>query len=1319
MATPIILPSFSAGEAAPSLFGRVDTARYHASAATIRNMFVRYTGGVYSRAGTAFCGYSKQTGRAYPPRLIPFQFSIDQGFALEFGHLYMRVISNGGYITESGLPISAATKANPCVITMAATGASTATVNSGAVNASYAPGDTITLEGGVYSVPATLLVNTTDLIGGLILSAGSGYVPGDTITLTGGTVVTPPVITVVTTNVTSASVNAAGSGGTPGSATVTGTTGTGTKFQASVTIGSGGSISSVDAISLPGSYTVNPTSLSAEPVTGGGLTGATLSITMGVSTFSVTTPGVFSANGASLTQSATSGSGTGFSLTNVIYAPASVTVTNNGSYTSFPSNPVSQLSTSGSGSGATFNITTGSASAYSVGDWITVSGVGGMTELNGRTFVIGSVSGSQYGLKDVFGANIDSTSYGTFTSNGVGSRIYTLTTPYAETDIAYLKFTQSADVMSLCCVNQPAGVEYPPYDLSRFSDNNWALNVVTTDASVSPPSSVSVSSTSFPAGSSSSCYYQYVVSSVSPTDGSESVASAIAGKGPAVDIASVAGSVTVTWSSVSGISQYNVYKALPAYAPGTGGAVTPPPAGSLFGYVGSSYGTQFLDSNITADFSKVPPVHKNPFARGQVSSVSAVAGGSGYSTATATITTSTGSGASVTPVIVAGQVVSYIVQNPGRDYASTDTITITGNGSGATAKLNIGALTGTYPGCVAYFQQRRVYASTLNNPDTYFMSQPGAYKNFDHRIPTVDSDSITGTPWSQQVNGIQHMVAMPGGLVVLTGSQAWQLTGSGGSSLNPQPLTPSSQQAQPQAYNGCSATLPPVKIDYDIVYVQAKGSIYRDLSYNFYSNIYTGTDLTQNSSHLFNDHTIISHAWCEEPFKTLWAVRDDGAMLCMTFFKPENVFGWTRCDTYGQFVSNCTVTEPPVDALYVATKRRLNGKSSYMVERMDGREWNNVEEAWCVDCGLRSSQPTPAANLDISTPMGLGAISGVTNLIGGSGYSSATTATVVDENGQGDGTGAVLTLTISGGVITAITPSVQGTRYTRPAIVIDDPSGSGSGASADAVLDNSATFTASSSVFSLANVGSVIRAGGGIATITGYTSGTVVTANITTPIRDIVPNSVSSTNPDGEVRTQLQGQWTMTAPFTQIGGATHLAGAKVTGTADGNVLDPFVVPANGIITLPAPATAVTVGLGFQCQFQTVYLDAGEPTVQGQRKKIAAGTVRLEASRGVKVGSNQVDGSFLSPPAVAPQWNDMQVALDAVPAPYNSSTAPLYTADVRVPVVSGFNKPGQVALQQDNPLPMQILAVIPEVLSGDIPEQKAQDRRQRRDDNNQG
>src|SRR6185312_9320941 len=79
--------------------------------------------------------------------------------------------------------------------------------------------------------------------------------------------------------VESATIANAGTGGTNGAAVVTGTTGTGTKFQANVTI-AGGVIASVDSIAVEGDYTVAPTTPAAEPVTGGNLTGATLNLVL-------------------------------------------------------------------------------------------------------------------------------------------------------------------------------------------------------------------------------------------------------------------------------------------------------------------------------------------------------------------------------------------------------------------------------------------------------------------------------------------------------------------------------------------------------------------------------------------------------------------------------------------------------------------------------------------------------------------------------------------------------------------------------------------------------------------------------------------------------------------------------------------------------------------------------------------------------------------------------------------------------------------------------------------------------------------------------
>ena len=169
----------------------------------------------------------------------------------------------------------------------------------------------------------------------------------------------------------------------------------------------------------------------------------------------------------------------------------------------------------------------------------------------------------------------------------------------------------------------------------------------------------------------------------------------------------------------------------------------------------------------------------------------------------------------------------------------------------------------------------------------------------------------------------------------------------------------------------------------------------------------------------------------------------------------------------------------------------------------------------------------------------------------------------------------------------------------------------------------------------------------------------------------------------------------------------------MTGLADGNVIPPTVVGADGTIALATPASKIVVGLGYQCQFQDVPIDLGNPTAQGQRKKLTATTLRLEASRGVKVGSNQRDGSSLSPPQIAVPWQNMVALPDSgpgtpnfPPVPYNALCVPLRTGDVRTALAGGTVTPGQLCIQQDNPLPCQVVAIYSEVLPGDTPQLQA-------------
>jgi hypothetical protein len=1548
MAVPYIKNSFLGGELSPQLWGRTETEKYASCASTMRNMYVNYRGGANSRAGTAFVGYSKQTGQSYPPRLISFQFNINQGLMLEFGNEYMRVISDGAYVTDVSVGITGITKANPAVVSATATGAETVTPvdsavaqsyapgevatmaggtysmpamvqvtntkllsvqvnangtgyapgdtinlsggtqtsqavatvattevvalptivaggtggtpgtatvtgttgtgtkfqasvtitgsqsaspNNGGVTASYAPGDTVTLAGGTFTSPAVLSVTSTELLSLTGLTAGTGYAPGNTITLGGGSTTAAPVVTISTTKVSSVpTIASGGTGGTPGAVTLTGTTGTGTKFQATGTISSGGVLTAITALTVAGSYTVNPTTLSAEPVTGGGLSGATLSLTMGVNTFTFTAGGAFSANptAGTFTQNATSGSGTGATFTG-LFGPDVVTFASSGSYTAFPSNPVAQAATSGSGAGvtftvsnlatitavnsltvagsytvnpttpaaepvtgggltgaelgltmgvatvnvtsagvftanapsgvftqastsgsgtgasfyfglfgpnactvaspgsysafpsnpvaqasstgtglgATFDFTSGATAAFSNGDWVYLSGIGGMTQLNGRVAVVTSASSSGFALQDVFGNNINSTGYSTYTSGGVAARIFTLTTPWAAVDLPYLKFTQSADVMSFCCWNQETLTEYPPYDLARVTDSSWTIAQPAIGAALAAPTSLTVTPIGSDGGSQVYIIWYYVTA-VNGATGEESGFVYTVQGNEALGTPNGSGRTpnnALSWPAVKGATYYNIYAESPRAIQST--APTYPPT-YIAGRIGQTSTTSFVDTGVTPDYSLGPPQHNNPFSRGAIVSGNVTNGGGGYKFegATGTIGTSTGSGGIVTPVNVlpGAYIGSIYIYNAGSNYTQGDTLTINANGSGgsgATATLTIGPESGTYPGVVGYFQQRRFYASTQNNPDTYWASQTGLYLNFDTHFPTVNNDALTGSPWAIAVDGIQWLIAMPGGLIALTGRQAWQLTGPGGSSQNPQPITPSGQEAQPQMFNGISATVFPIRIDDEVIFVQSKGSIYRMFKYQYFYNIYTGNDITEFSTQLFIGHQIVQHAYAEEPYKVIWSVRDDGILLSMTYFSVQQITSWARHDTNGNFVGVATITELPVDAPYLAVERTINGQTSYMIERMDNRFWPVAEDVWAVDAGVQMPLTYPAATLNVSSPTGTGSLTGVTNLVGGSGYASDTAVLIVDNNGLGPGAGATASVSISGGVITAVNFTAAGSGYIYPQISFVDPTNSGSGASCEAILNNSATITASAAVFTANSVGDIIRTGGGIAVVTAYTSSTQVTGNILVPITTLYQNSGT---PSGypAVQPQTAGNWSMTTPTQTVTGLWHLIGVPVTGLADGNVIPPQVVSAQGTITLPAPATLITVGLGFTAQLQTAYFDAGpQGASQGRRKRVSAVTARIELSEGILVGTNQPDGSTLSPPQIAPFWQGLTSLPNPRVPPYNYTVSPLFTGDVRIPVPGNYDTRGQVAFQQSNPLPMNVNAVVTEIMDGDL------------------
>lgn len=97
-----IQPSFAAGEVSPRLFGRVDLAKYAIGLETCENFIVMPHGGARKRGGTRFIAEVKDSAEL--PRLVPFVFSTEQAYMLEFGDGYLRFYMDLGQILSGGSP---------------------------------------------------------------------------------------------------------------------------------------------------------------------------------------------------------------------------------------------------------------------------------------------------------------------------------------------------------------------------------------------------------------------------------------------------------------------------------------------------------------------------------------------------------------------------------------------------------------------------------------------------------------------------------------------------------------------------------------------------------------------------------------------------------------------------------------------------------------------------------------------------------------------------------------------------------------------------------------------------------------------------------------------------------------------------------------------------------------------------------------------------------------------------------------------------------------------------------------------------------------
>jgi hypothetical protein len=274
------------------------------------------------------------------------------------------------------------------------------------------------------------------------------------------------------------------------------------------------------------------------------------------------------------------------------------------------------------------------------------------------------------------------------------------------------------------------------------------------------------------------------------------------------------------------------------------------------------------------------------------------------------------------------------------------------------------ASAGNYPGAVGYFQQRRCFAGTTNQIQTFWMSKSGTESDFSYSLPVKDSDRVQATIASRQSATIHHIVGL-NQLVLLTSASEISV-----SPVNSDVITPTTVSARPQSYVGANNVQPTV-VNNTMVYCASRGGHVREMGYQWQVGGYITGDISLRAAHLFDNLTLVDQGFSKSPWQVVWFVSSNGTLIGLTYIPEEQIGAWHHHVTSGVYESIACVAEGNEDHLYAVVNRTINGATVRYIERMASRNFGTLPNAFFVDAGAtfngtNVSNITIAATLHVS-----------------------------------------------------------------------------------------------------------------------------------------------------------------------------------------------------------------------------------------------------------------------------------------------------------------------------------------------------------------
>jgi hypothetical protein len=630
------------------------------------------------------------------------------------------------------------------------------------------------------------------------------------------------------------------------------------------------------------------------------------------------------------------------------------------------------------------------------------------------------------------------------------------------------------------------------------------------------------------------------------------------------------------------------------------------------------------------------------------------------------------------------------------------------------------------PECVSFCQQRTVFANSNNDPDGVWALQIGRPKNAYVRVPPQDDDAFEFRVASRRVNEVRHIVDI-GRMLVMTAGGEYEAQGNEAGIVTPTAIN----LRQVGGYG--SSTLPPILVNGNPVFVQARGNVVRDLGREIQGFNYRGNDLTALASHLFDGYTLVDWAYQQVPNSIIWAVRSDGVVLSFTYLPEYQVWAWARHEFWGNVDyfersyarAVCVVPEGDEDAVYFvvgrnnfATLERLNTRYVAPFElvtvtaSLAGLSWYGPRDFVAVDNAITYD------GRNTSTSHTMTVTDGSTTSFTGAGASQANPCVITAHlHGltEGDhisisGVNGMTELNgrnfIVGEVLTVSTFELHDTD--------DEPVDSSAytaytsgGAISRWEADETLTLTSSTSYFSAAEVGNEIHL---------HYVGPIATASIDVDyrIRDTVRLSiieyVSATVVRVTASKRVPVTMRATALFTwaravdEVTELWHLEDESVAIQGDGFVLASPENPAyeaitveDGAAALPACYAVVHTGSRFSSDFETLDIDTAQGSMSARKKNVSMVTLDCEKTLGVWAGPRNPDTDPLN--------TDESKVYGLTEAKFREFESPddpteLRTGKIDVTIQTEWSQGGRIFVRKVDPTPMAILGIAPTFVVGE-------------------